>query len=169
MGLTFDDLPVVPGDRLRDRLQQPVSRRGVVRTAWALGVGAALGGLSLVNRTVAPAEAGYFSDWTSTTTGPCATYASNHTEDGIQCGPSAMCLDESCCWRYDSGAGNRAGWHREAPGRGTTYYLYRPDACYRGTYDSWHWKFSDGLTYRCSDGFTCGPAGCYKSICPWVV
>ncbi|MCE0486117.1 hypothetical protein [Ornithinimicrobium sediminis] len=169
MPLTYDDLPAADTGHLQSRLRHPVSRRGVLRTAWLGGVGLAFGAFALVNRGVSSAGAAYFQDWTSTTTGPCATYAAGHTEEGIQCGPSAMCLDRQCCWRYHHGAGNRVGWHKEAPGRGGTYYLHRPDACYQSTYDSWHWKFSDGNTYRCSDGWTCSSAGCYRSICPWVV
>lgn len=165
----YDDLPASSPSRLQARLRRPTSRRSVVRTAWLGGVGLAFGGFALINRGADRASAAYFEDWTNTSSGPCATYASGHTENGIQCGPSAMCRDESCCWRYSSAAGNQSGWHKKAPGRRGSYYLHRPDGCYQSRYDSWHWRFSDGNTYRCSDGFTCSAGGCYKSICPWVV
>lgn len=169
MPVSFDDLPVASRDHLRARLRQPLSRRGVLKTAWLGGIATAFGAFTLINQGASRASAAYFQDYTDTSSGPCATYAAGHTEDGIQCGPSAMCLDQRCCWRHQNGAGNRTGWHREAPGRSGSYYLHRPDACWQSTYDSWHWKFRDGFTYRCSDGFTCSSSGCYKSICPWVV
>ncbi|MBA2695502.1 MAG: hypothetical protein ACR2FV_16595 [Ornithinimicrobium sp.] len=169
MTLSYDDLPTAPKEHLRARLQAPASRRGLLRGAVLGGIGLALGTFTLINRGAERASAAYFLDYTDTSSGPCDSYASGHTENGIQCGPSTMCRDRSCCWRYHNGAGNRIGWHKLAPGRGSAYYLHRPDACYQSRYDSWHWKFSDGNTYRCSDGWTCSSAGCYKSICPWVV
>ncbi len=169
MTLTFEDLPTSPKQHLRARLQAPASRRGLLRGAVLGGIGVAFGTFTLINRGASIASAAYFQDYTDTSSGPCDTYASGHTENGIQCGPSTMCRDRSCCWSYHHGAGNRVGWHKLAPGRNGTYYLHRPDACYQSRYDSWHWKFSDGNTYRCSDGFTCSSAGCYKTICPWVV
>lgn len=169
---TFDELPEVDPQHIRARMTpgRP-SRRGLVRGAMGAAVAAALGGLSVVNGTTERARAAYFQDWTSTTTGPCGPggYASGHTEAGAKCGPSTPCYDGSCCWRYRSGAGNRVGWHKEGPAM-TGYFTHRPDACWAGTYDSWRWKFSDGKTYRCSDGWTCSPSGsCYRSICPWAV
>ncbi|AXH97180.1 hypothetical protein [Ornithinimicrobium avium] len=169
--VSFADLPVSDPGHLRKRLRpRPTTRRAFV--GWALGAGTAvgLGSLALVNRAADRAQAAaYWQDWTGTSTGPCADYARDHTETGIQCGVSQMCLTLSCCWKYRNGAGNRVGWHKSAPGA-AGYYLHRPDDCWAGTYDSWHWKFSDGNTYRCSDGWTCSADGaCFKSICPWVV
>lgn len=170
--VSFADLPVADEQRLRRRLRPRPTRRRFVGTLLAGGAAVGLTSLALVNRAAESAQAAYFQDWTSTTTGPChptTGYARNHTENGIQCGPSPMCQSRSCCWKYRSGAGNVVGWHKNAPGS-SGYYLHRPDECLQGTYDSWHWSFSDGNTYRCSDGWTCSASGsCSKSICPWVV
>lgn len=167
--IRFDDLPEADTSRLRERLRDRPTRRGFLTRVLGAGTVVGLGSLAWVNRGTERAEAAYFQDWTSTTTGPCATYASGHTEAGIQCGPSAMCLDQSCCWRYRSSAGNLVAWHKRGPGIGR-YFLHRPDDCWQGVYDSWHWKFSDGHTWRCSDGWTCSPGGsCVPTICPWIV
>ena len=170
--ISFDDLPEADPQRLRKRLRPRPSRRRFMGTVLAGGAAVGLTSLAMVNRAADSAQAAYWQDWTSTSTGPCdpvTGYARNHTENGIKCGPSPMCTTQSCCWKYRSGAGNLVGWHKSAPGS-TGYYLHRPDACYQGTYDSWHWKFSDGKTYRCSDGWTCSASGsCSKSICPWAV
>lgn len=169
--LRFDDLPVVDQDRIRSRFRIRPTRRGLLKGAVYGGIGTALAALGAVNLGAGRAEAAYFQDWTNHTTGPCGPggYASGHTEAGLKCGPSAMCTDLACCWRYRNGAGNLVGWHKNAPGS-TGYYTHRPDDCWQGTYDSWQWKFSDGNTYRCSDGWTCSASGaCSKSICPWAV
>lgn len=165
----FEDLPVVDSDRIRSRFQVRPSRRGVLKAAVYGGIATSLGAFGMINYSAGRAEAAYFQDWTDHTAGPCAPggYASGHTEAGLKCGPSAMCADLSCCWKYRNGAGNVVGWHKQGPGPGK-YYLFRPDSCWQGTYDSWRWKFSDGVVYRCADGFTCSPSGsCFKSICPW--
>ncbi len=174
MTLRFEDLPEADPADLRARLvATPRSRRSFFASAFGVGVGVALGGFAMINTGTEKARAsGYFNDWTNTSAGPCAPggYASGHTEAGIKCGPSTPCYDESCCWKYHDGAGNRVGWHKHAPGAGRTYFTHRPDDCYSGTYDSWHWRFSDGHTYRCSDGWVCQTSGgCYRSICPWAV
>ncbi|WP_370891867.1 hypothetical protein [Janibacter sp. GXQ6167] len=168
----FTDLPEVDPQHIRERMMPArASRRGLIRGVLGAGAVAALGGLSLVNSSSEKAYAAYFEDWTNTKTGPCAPggYASGHTERGWKCGPSTPCYNLSCCWRYRSGAGNRVGWHKQGPGL-KGYFLHRPDACWAGKYDSWHWRFSDGKTYRCSDGWTCSSSGsCFRSICPWAV
>lgn len=168
-GVRFADLPVADGAYLRKRLRP--SRRTFLSSVLGAGAAVGLGSLFLVNRATDSAQAAYWQDWTSTNTGPChpvTGYARNHTEQGIMCGPSPMCTSRSCCWKYRNGAGNRVGWHKNAPGS-SGWYTHRPDDCFQGTYDSWHWKFSDGNTYRCSDGWTCNSSGCSKSICPWAV
>ena len=165
---TFDDLPEVDPQHIRARMMP--SRRSLMRGAVGGAIAAALGGLSIVNGTSQRAYS-YFKDWTNASAGPCApgNYASGHTEAGAKCGPSTPCYDGSCCWRYRAGAGNRVGWHKEGPAM-SGYFLHRPDACWAGTYDSWQWRFSDGKTYRCSDGWTVSPAGSsFRSICPWAV
>ncbi|GGK58119.1 hypothetical protein [Ornithinimicrobium pekingense] len=165
----FADLPVADAGHLRRRLRPRPTRRTFLGSVLGAGTAVGLGSLFLLNRAAETARAAYWLDWTSTTTGPCASYARDHTENGIQCGVSQMCLTLSCCWKYRNGAGNVVGWHKNAPGS-AGYYVHRPDECWNGTYDSWHWRFSDGRTYRCSDGWTCSPSGsCFKSICPWVV
>lgn len=167
--VSFADLPVSDPGHLRQRLRPRPSRRTFLGSVLGAGTAVGLGSLFLVNRAADTAQAAYWQDWTGTTTGPCATYALEHTENGIQCGVSQMCLSLACCWKYRNGAGNVVGWHKSAPGS-AGYYVHRPDECWNGTYDSWHWKFSDGFTYRCSDGWTCSTSGsCFKSICPWVV
>ncbi|XVX21405.1 hypothetical protein ACQP1U_05895 [Actinomycetota bacterium] len=170
MAIRFDDLPEVDEGRVKALLQPRPSRRGVIRGLAVGGMSLALGGFAVLNSGVKRAEAAYFQDWTDVTSGPCGpgNYASGHTEAGLKCGPSPMCTDQSCCWKYRSGADNMVGWHKQAPGRGSTYYLHRPDECW-ASYDSWRWRFSDGKTYRCSDGFTCNSSSCYRSICPWAV
>lgn len=169
MTLRYEDLPEADDKHLRARLQASPSRRGLLKAAAYGGMGLAFGAFSLVNRSAQPAEAAYFKDYTDTKSGPCATYARNHTERGLKCGPSAMCSDLRCCWRYRTAAGNLRGWHKQAPAVSGTHYLFRPDACWGGTYDSWQWKFSDGRTYRCSDGWTCRNGSCLRTICPWAV
>lgn len=166
--IRFDDLPEADTARLRERLRDRPDRRGFLGRVLGAGAVVGLGSLALVNRGTERAEAAYFQDWTDTANGPCATYARDHTERGIQCGPSPMCRDQACCWRYRSGAGNLVAWHKHAPGIGR-YYLHRPDDCWAGGYDSWHWKFSDGNTWRCSDGWTCSGGSCVATICPWIV
>ena len=171
-GVTFADLPVVDTGHLRKRLRPRPSRRTFMGSVLGAGAAVGLGSLFLVNRAADSAQAAYWQDWTSTNTGPCdpvTGYARGHTENGIMCGPSPMCTSRSCCWKYRNGAGNLVGWHKNAPGS-TGFYTHRPDNCWSGTYDSWHWKFSDGNTYRCSDGWTCSASGaCSKSICPWAI
>lgn len=169
MSIRYDDLPTADDQHLRARLQAAPTRRGLLKTALMGGVGLAISTLGSLNLSASRAEAAYFRDYTNTKTGPCATYAKNHTERGLKCGPSAMCTDLSCCWRYRTGGGNLHGWHKQAPTGGGRYYLFRPDACWSGGYDSWHWKFSDGRTYRCSDGWTCTRGSCVRTICPWAV
>jgi hypothetical protein len=167
--IRFADLPAADEHRLRARLRPRPSRRTFVGSVLGGGAAIGLASLALVNRAADTARAAYWQDWTNTSTGPCATYARDHTERGIQCGPSPMCRNQRCCWKYRNGAGNIVGWHKHAPGS-AGYYLHRPDDCWNSTYDSWHWRFSDGNTWRCSDGWTCSPGGsCSKSICPWVV
>lgn len=166
--IRFENLPEADTSRLRERLRDRPTRRGFLTRVLGAGTVVGLGSLALVNRGTERAEAAYFQDWTNTATGPCANYASDHTENGIQCGPSPMCRDQSCCWRYRSGAGNLVAWHKQAPGIGR-YFLHRPDACWQGIYDSWHWRFSDGNTWRCSDGWTCSGGSCVPTICPWIV
>jgi hypothetical protein len=171
MTIRFDQLPVGDESRLRTLLQPtPTTRRRFLGGVLKAGTGLALGAFAAINMATERAAAAYFDDYADTSSGPCTSYASNHTESGIKCGPSTVCGDGSCCWRYRSGAGNRVGWHKHAPGPGGVYFLHRPDECWASTYDAWRWKFSDGNTYRCSDGYTCSSSGsCYKSICAWAV
>lgn len=166
--IRFEDLPEADTARLRDRMRDKPSRRGFLARVLGVGAVAGLGALALVNRGTEKAQASYFLDWTNIQTGPCATYASGHNERGIQCGDSVMCLDLSCCWQYRSGAGNLVAWHKAGPGV-NRYFLHRPDQCWSGGYDSWHWKFTDGHTYRCSDGWTCTGGNCIATICPWAI
>ncbi|WP_281964932.1 hypothetical protein [Serinicoccus marinus] len=169
--MRFEDLPEADTGRLRDRLRERPSRRGFIARVLGAGTAVGVGSLALVNRggTRVKAQAAYFLDYTDTSTGPCATYARDHTENGIQCGPSPMCTSQACCWRYRSGAGNVVAWHKNGPGI-DRYYVHRPDDCWGGVYDSWNWKFSDGRTWRCSDGWTCSGSGsCMATICPWAI
>ncbi len=167
---TFAELPEADQAQLRRRLAgEARPRRTLLRMAGGAAMGAAFGSLGLVNRLADRAQAAYFTDYTDEHSGPCDSYASNHTEEGRKCGPSTPCNDYSCCWKYRDGAGNEVGWHQHAPNR-SGYFLHRPDQCWSGTYDAWQWTFSDGHVYRCSDGYTCNSAGsCYPSICPWAV
>ena len=169
MTLKFADIPIT-GERLSlKRISPPAaSRRLLLGTGFAVATAAAFGVLEAVNKGVA--RAAYFQDYTSTTTGPCnptSGYARNHTENGIKCGPSLVCT--ACCWTGSSGGGNQTGWHRTGEVRPVEYFQ-RPDECYQGVYDSWRWRFSDGRTYRCSDGYRyTNSTGTVKTICPWAV
>ena len=168
MTIRFDELPTSDEEAIRQRFRP--SRRGLLKTLAAGGMALGLGALTWVNDQGVSAEAAYFKDYKDTGSGPCTSYARLHTEHGLRCGPSTICSGYACCWKYASGADNQKGWHRRAPGIGGSYYLHRPDQGWSGGYDSWRWKFSDGKTYRCSDGYTCSSKGsCYKSICPWSV
>jgi hypothetical protein len=168
MTMSFADIPVTDEGVTKARLRTPAaSRRAVLRTGVAMVTGAAFSTLEVVNSAVA--KAAYFQDWTSTTTGPCAAgnYASNHTENGIKCGPSMVCT--GCCWTAANSGSNRTGWHRTGGAR-PLVFSQRPDQCWSGTYDSWRWQFSDGRTYRCSDGYRYTIlTGTVKTICPWAV
>jgi hypothetical protein len=173
---------------LSDRQLKLIESRGrlprrsfLVRTAQA-GMGLGLGYVALVAKS-APANAAndgfYFRDYTSISSGPCTSYASNHTEEGIKCGPSAVCTDQSCCYEPSAGVPsgdvkanttNARSWHRWDYGQGGWYQ--RPDECWGSgasgsDYDSWRWRFGDGTIYSCSDGVSCLFGTCYNSICPW--
>ena len=169
MTISYAEIPVTDERVSRSRIRPPAaSRRALLRTGVAVATGAAFGVLDAVNSAVA--KAAYFQDFTSTTTGPChptTGYARRHTEDGIKCGPSLVCT--ACCWTAASAGANRQGWHRTGAIR-PVQYSQRPDQCWSGTYDSWRWKFSDGRTYRCSDGYRyTDSTGTVKTICPWSV
>jgi hypothetical protein len=168
VAINYADIPI-SDERVTEARTKPVaaSRRVVLRAGFTAASAAALGVFDLINSGVARA-AEYFQDWTSTTTGPCGpgNYASDHTENGIKCGPSLLCTD--CCWTDADTTTNRAGWHRVGDVASVGYYQ-RPNQCWNSTYDSWRWKFSDGKTYRCSDGYRHVAAGTLKTICPWAV
>lgn len=168
MTMSYADIPVTDERIARARLRTPAaSRRAILRAGVAVATGAAFSALELVNSAVA--KAAYFQDWTNASTGPCASgnYASSHTENGLKCGPSLVCT--ACCWTGASSGSNRTGWHRTGE-VSPVEYSQRPDQCWSGTYDSWRWRFSDGRTYRCSDGYRyTNSTGTVKTICPWSV
>ena len=159
MSVTFDSLPAVSRRDVQFLVKSQLSRRTLISTMAVLA-GTAFTTAGSFFR-AAPANAGYFDDWTSTNSGPCGPgqYASGHTENGIKCGPSYA--DPWYCGAW--------GWHDSGP-RGSYYLAYRPDQCWGGVYDSWRWTFSDGNTYRCSDGYLYTPwGGAIPTICPWAV
>jgi hypothetical protein len=164
----FADVPVADERLTRSRTRPPAaSRRMIFRTGVAVATAAAFGVLEVVNSAVARAK--YFQDFTDTNAGPCApgNYASQHTENGIKCGPSLVCTE--CCWSDDHTPENRTGWHRTGEVQPVRYF-HRPDECWAGVFESWRWRFSDGNTYRCSDGYRfTNPTGTVKTICPWAV
>ena len=167
MALGFADIPVVDERLSQLRTRQPTpGRRMLLRTAFTAATAAAFGVLDMVNSAVA--RAAYFQDWINVSTGPCApgNYASGHTENGLKCGPSLICV--ACCWTGATTLVNRMGWHRTGAVPPVEYFQ-RPDQCWSGSYDSWHWEFSDRRTYRCSDGYRSTSAGTVKTICPWDV
>jgi hypothetical protein len=169
MTMTYSEIPVTDERLSRARIKAPAAgRRTVLRAGVAVLTGAAFGVLDAVNATVAKAV--YFQDYTNTGAGPCdpdTGYARRHTENGIKCGPSIVCT--ACCWTSNDSGSNRKGWHRTGEVR-PVEYSQRPDQCWSGTYDSWRWRFSDGNTYRCSDGYRyTNSTGTQKTICPWSV
>jgi hypothetical protein len=169
VAMKFADIPIADARISRSRTRPPAgSRRMVLRTGFTVATAAALGVLDAVNSAVA--RAAYFQDFTSTSTGPChptTGYARNHSENGIRCGPSVVCT--GCCWTAANTSTNRTGWHRVGDVSPVEYY-HRPDDCWNGTYDSWRWRFSDGRTYRCSDGYRyTNSTGTVATICPWAV
>ena len=182
MKLTFETLPTIS---IRDvsRRSRPASlgRRAFVRQV-SVGLSTlAFAYLSFwdIKQAIAADDGKYYREWKNTKTGPCSSYASNHTEDGLKCGPSYA--SSTYCWTESSttsgeakaNTGNQRGWHKWGWGHGQTYYLQRPDQCWSSSsgsdYDSWRWVFSDGVTYGCSDGWVCHLAvGWYmKTICPY--
>ena len=167
MSIGFDDLPLAPeADAIR-RTRPPLpGRRAVLRGAAGTATAAAFGVLGTVNAVVA--KAAYFQEYTNTKAGPCGPtgYAHLHTEHGLRCGPSTIC--PTCCWTLPSTRFNRTGWHRTGVA-GRTQYTQRPNQCWAGQYEGWRWKFSDGRTYRCSDGYSFTDRGASKTICPWSV
>ncbi len=168
MTLKFSDVPVSDQRHSLQRTRPPrPGRRAILKGSLGAATAAAFGVLTTVNSTVA--RAGYFDDYTSTTAGPCnptTGYARRHTENGLKCGPSQMC--SACCWTTANSGANKQGWHRTGAS-GATEYSHRPDQCWAGTYDSWRWKFSDGNTYRCSDGYRFNSSGSTRTICPYSV
>jgi len=166
MALRFADIPVADERHSLSRTRPPAAgRRVILQAGVTAATAAAFGVLDAVNAAVAKAE--YFWDWMNATTGPCApgNYASGHTEKGLKCGPSLMC--PACCWTGNSTSQNRPGWHRTGAVPPVEYFQ-RPDQCWAGIYDSWRWRFSDGRTYRCSDGYRyTSSTGTVKTICPW--
>lgn len=155
------------------------SRRQFLRIVTGASLMVGLSYLQLFTRVRSASAAPYFEDWYTTNDGPCDPvrgYARNHTENGIKCGPSAPCSSLTCCWTgattvigpAQHNTGNQQGWHAYKTVQNANYYQ-RPNECFVSLYDSWWWRFSDGRTYRCSDGTSCGYSGCFKSICPWAV
>ena len=166
--LKFDAVPIADERVLYERTKpESPTRRRVLKSSLGVATAVAFGTLHTINASVAKA-ATYLQDWTSTTTGPCGSgnYASQHTENGLRCGPSQMC--SACCWSAANSGSNRRGWHRTGAD-GATEYSWRYDQCWSGTYDSWRWKFSDGNTWRCSDGYRFNSSGSTKTICPYIV
>jgi hypothetical protein len=98
---------------------------------------------------------------TNSTAGPCGSggYAVNHN-CSPGCGPSSVCgarTDGPCC--------SSGGWHY-----GSGSYRLRPNACWGGVYDAWHWRCSTtGAMYRCHDGWTRSVHTQIKTICRHVV
>lgn len=128
---TFAELPEADQAQLRRRLAgEARPRRTLLRMAGGAAMGAAFGSLGLVNRLADRAQAAYFTDYTDEHSGPCDSYASNHTEEGRKCGPSTPCNDYSCCWKYRDGAGNEVGWHQHAPNR-SGYFRTAPTSAGR--------------------------------------
>jgi hypothetical protein len=167
VSLSFADIPAAPETEFLHRTRPPLpSRRVMLRGALGAATAVAFGALSTVNAAVA--RAAYFKEYTNTAAGPCGAggYARRHTEHGLRCGPSLICPE--CCWTLPSTRFNRRGWHRSGV-LGSTRYAQRPNQCWSGGHDAWRWKFSDGRSYRCSDGYRFTDKGATKTICPWSV
>jgi hypothetical protein len=163
----FEDLPEVAEGEFLRRTRPPLpSRRLALQGAVGAATAVAFGVLQTVNAAVA--KAAYFQEYTQLHAGPCAPggYADRDDAKGLRCGPSQIC--PSCCWTLAGTRFNRTGWHRTGT-VGSVQYTQRPNQCWAGTYDAWRWKFRDGRTYRCSDGYRFTDAGATKTICPWSV
>jgi hypothetical protein len=157
--LSLESIPTLNGRGARELTRDSsASRRSFLKLGAVAAGGVGLAYLGLFR--AGPASAAYYDDWTSTSSGPCGAgnYASGHTEAGIRCGPSYVC--DTCC--------GSDGWHRSDVAGGIVY-SQRPDECWAGVYDAWHWSFSDGHTYRCSDGYASSQVTTTKTICPWAV
>lgn len=167
MTISFGDIPAAPEASFARRTRPPApSRRSILRGAAGTATALAFGALNTVNAAVA--KASYFREYTALHAGPCAPggYADRDADRGLRCGPSQIC--PTCCWTLPRTRFNRTGWHR-AGAVGTTLYAQRPDQCWAGTYEAWRWKFTDGRTYRCSDGYRFTDRGATKTICSWSV
>lgn len=167
MTISFAEIPAAPETAFLKRTRPPLpNRRVVLRSVAGAATAVAFGALETVNAAVA--KAAYFQEYTKLHEGPCAPggYADKDADKGLKCGPSLIC--PSCCWTLPSTRFNRTGWHR-AGGIDGTFYTQRPNQCWAGTYDAWRWKFKDGHTYRCSDGYRFTRRGATKTICPWSV
>jgi hypothetical protein len=167
MTLAFTDVPEAAESDVLHRTRPPLpGRRALIQGAAGAATSLAFGALNLVNAAVA--KAAYFQEYRDLHSGPCAPggYADRDADRGLRCGPSQIC--PSCCWTLPSTRFNRTGWHRTGSAGGTQY-TQRPNQCWAGTYDAWRWKFTDGRTYRCSDGYRFTDTGVTKTICPWSV
>jgi hypothetical protein len=158
-----DRLPYLRVDPVVLRGDARLTRRRFIRklAGTCLGVGVAY--LFVIDKSLAGA-APYYKEL-----GSCnpPDYSFN------KCGPSSTCHSLSCCHSGGStvsgeaqhDTGNKYGWHKW--GGGSVWYGQRPNQCKSGGWDSWRWA-QNGVTYGCSDGYTCSSSGCYMSICPWV-
>lgn len=188
--LTLAAIPAISAEVERSFSKRtPLTRRSFGQKAGMAAVGLGLAYVGLVSRATragAVADGGYWREWGSPTTGPCAPggYAANHGEEGRKCGPSAPCwTDLACClnWTYaqppapggnkQANVHNAHGWHLLSYSASGTEYRQRPDECFASAsgshYDSWQWT-TNGTTWGCSDGITIPQTGSpLNSICPW--
>ena len=186
--MTWNDIPSISArEAVKLTMRQPMTRRQFGRRAVQAGLATGVAYAALLSRTK-PAAAGgnYFWEHTGTTTGPChptTGYARHHTEQGLKCGPSAVCYypyNQHCCSTGTSSptptsstwynTAQKRGWHRYSQWDPVyKWYSQRPNDCYQSKYDSWRWKFSNNVVYGCSDGVVCnGTTYCYISICAWA-
>lgn len=174
---SFDSSASVHADRLRPA--SGISRRSLLRGVAGGGMLIGLGLLDVFARARPAGALTYYQDWTSISSGPCGAgnYAYNHTENDKKCGPSLVCSSQGCCWLNsttysgtEANVGNKKGWHAyKSITNGS--YSQRANECWSADkkYDSWRWRYSDGKTYRCSDGFSCSSSSCTRTICAYAV
>ena len=169
MTISFDDIPVAPEAAF---LSGPGRRcragARVLRTVAGAATAVAFGALETVNAAVA--KAAYFQEYTQhprRSVRARRIRATRTTRKGLKCGPSLDLPDLLL-----DAAEHPLQPRRLAPGRAPSaarYYTQRPNQCWAGTYEGWRWKFKDGHTYRCSDGYRFTSRGATKTICPWSV
>ncbi|GAA2639058.1 hypothetical protein SMC26_40775 [Actinomadura fulvescens] len=149
---TLDSAPqdAVPAGRRFAHDPQAWGRRGVLRSAVAIGTGLGISTLGLFPfaREASAARDGY------QILNRCPSYAGKHN-CSPGCGPSPSCYD--CCRFTGRTTCTRPGWFKVQRNK----YKLRKNDCVRGKgWDGWNWRYDkrcgccrSNVTYRCHDGY----------------